>query len=72
MTKDAIDFISKLLIKDPDERMFAEDALKHDFIVKNFEKDDQKLRGRNKWISLWIHSDDIYSIFSFYHLWCKI
>lgn len=55
MTKDAIDFISKLLIKDPDERMFAEDALKHDFIVKNFEKDDQKLRGRNKWISLWIH-----------------
>lgn len=48
LTKDAIDFISKLLVKDPDERMFAEDALKHDFIVKNLEKDDQKLRGRNK------------------------
>lgn len=32
LSSESIDFISKLLVKDPEERMSAEDALEHKFI----------------------------------------
>lgn len=45
---EAIDFISKLLVKDPEERMSAEDALKHKFIQIHVERDDHYLRLKNR------------------------
>lgn len=48
LSEEAIDFISKMLVKDPDERLFAEDALRHGFILNHIERDDEKLRGRHR------------------------
>lgn len=39
LSSEAKDFISKLIVNDPDERMSAEQALEHPFIVRYKEED---------------------------------
>lgn len=46
LSSESIDFISKLLVKDPEERMSAEDALEHKFIKRHVERDDHQSRRK--------------------------
>jgi serine/threonine protein kinase len=39
LAKEAISFIENMLVKDPEDRMSAEDAIKHQFITKHLSKD---------------------------------